>query len=156
MDELDRLILQTLQEDGRTPFTEIARLAGVSETTVRLRYRNLVEQGVIRTVGVVDPYALGFDAPAVIAVKVEPGATEQVAKKIVELPEVSYLVMTLGSYDLIVEVFCRNLPHLTALITRQIQLIPGVRSTETLVIARTYKLSYGWSPAPGLAGMNGE
>jgi Lrp/AsnC family transcriptional regulator for asnA, asnC and gidA len=95
----------------------------------------------------VDPYALGFDAPAVIAVTVEPGTTDQVAKKIVELPEVSYLVMTLGSHDLIVEVFCRDLSHLTQLITEQIQPIPGVRSTETLVIARTYKLSYGWSPA---------
>lgn len=58
--------------------------------------------------------------------------------------------MTLGSSDLIVEVFCRDLPHLTHLITEQVQLIPGVRSTETLVIAQTYKLSYGWSPAPGL------
>jgi len=150
MDDLDRLILQTLQEDGRTPFTRIARQAGVSETTVRSRYRSLVEQGVIRTVGVVDPYALGVDAPAIIAVSVEPGMIDQVAKKIVEFPEVSYLVMTLGSCDLVVEVFCRDLPHLTHLITEQVQLIEGVSSTETLVIARTYKLSYGWSPAPGL------
>jgi Lrp/AsnC family transcriptional regulator for asnA, asnC and gidA len=45
MDDLDRLILQTLQQDGRTPFTHIARQAGVSETTVRLRYRALVEAG---------------------------------------------------------------------------------------------------------------
>lgn len=151
MDEVDRLILQTLQEDGRMPFTEIARQANVSETTIRGRYRSLVEQGVIRTVGVVDPYALGLNAPAIVAVSVEPGMTDQVAKKIVELPEVSYLVMTLGAWDLIVEAFCRDLPHLTNLITQQIQLIPGVRSTQTLVIARTYKLSYGWSPAPGLA-----
>ena len=150
MNELDRLILQTLQEDGRTPFTQIARRAGVSETTIRSRYRSLIEQGVIRTVGVVDPYALGFQAPAIIALSVEPGMTDQVAKTIVDLPEVSYLVMTLGSSDLIVEVFCRDLPHLTALVTQQIQLIPGVRSTETLVIAQTYKLSYGWSPVPGL------
>jgi Lrp/AsnC family transcriptional regulator for asnA, asnC and gidA len=150
MDELDRLILQTLQEDGRTPFTQIARQAGVSETTIRSRYRSLVEQGVIRTVGVVDPYALGFQAPAIIALSVEPGMTDQVARTIVGFPEVSYLVMTLGSSDLIVEVFCRDLPHLTHLITEQVQLIPGVRSTETLVIAQTYKMSYGWSPAPGL------
>ncbi|OQY23113.1 MAG: hypothetical protein B6I34_05000 [Anaerolineaceae bacterium 4572_32.1] len=150
MDEIDRLILQTLQEDGRTPFTEIARQASVSETTIRNRYQNLVDQGVIRNVGVVDPYALGLNAPAIVAVSVEPGVTDQVAHKIVELPEVSYVVMTLGDCDLIVEVFCRDLPHLTDLVTQQIQLIPGVRSTETLVIARTYKLSYGWTPAPGM------
>jgi Lrp/AsnC family transcriptional regulator for asnA, asnC and gidA len=150
MDEVDRLILQTLQEDGRTPFTEIARQAGVSETTIRSRYRNLLEQGVIRTVGVVDPYALGLEAPAIIAVSVEPGMADRVAKKILKIPEISYLVMTLGTWDLIVETFCRDLSHLTSLITEQIQLIPGVCSTQTLMIARTYKLSYGWSLAPDL------
>jgi Lrp/AsnC family transcriptional regulator for asnA, asnC and gidA len=147
MDELDILILQTLQEDGRTPFTQIARRAGVSETTIRSRYRQLVEAGIVQTVGIVDPYALGFQAPAIIGISVEPGMIDEVARTIAKLTEVSYLVMTLGSYDLIVEVFCRDLTHFTDLLTNQIHLMPGVRSTETLTIARSYKLSYRWSPA---------
>ena len=147
MDELDILILQTLQEDGRTPFIKIARQAGVSETTIRRRYGQLVEAGIIRTVGIVDPYALGFQAPAIIGVTVEPGMVDQVAKAITELSEVSYLVMTLGTFDLIVEVFCRDIRHITDVLTQQIHLLPGVRSTETLAIARSYKLSYRWSPA---------
>lgn len=147
MDELDRLILQTLQEDGRVPFTRVAKQAGVSETTIRSRYRNLVEDGIVRTVGIVDPYALGFKSPAIISVKCKPGTTDRVARAIASLPEVSYLVMTLGAYDLIVEVFCKNVQHLTRLSTEQIQMIPGVSTTETLVIGRSYKLSYRWSPA---------
>lgn len=146
MDELDQLILQALQEDGRIPFTQIAKKASVSETTIRSRYRHLVKEGIVRTVGIVDPYALGFQAPAMMGVSVEPGTIDRVARTIAELPEVSYLVMTLGSFDLIVEVFCRDLPHLTDLITQHIHSIPGVRSTETLMIARSYKLSYRWSP----------
>ncbi len=147
MDGLDRLILETLQEDGRTPFTQIARRAGVSETTIRSRYRNLVEAGIVRTVGIVDPYTLGFEAPAIIGVSIEPGMIDQVAKMLAALPEVSYLVMTLGSFDLIVEVFCRDLSHINDLLTHQIHLMPGVRSTETFMIAQSYKLSYRWSPA---------
>jgi Lrp/AsnC family transcriptional regulator for asnA, asnC and gidA len=147
MDELDTLILQTLQKDGRTPFTQIARQAGVSETTIRSRYRQLVEAGIVHTVGIVAPHALGFQAPAIIGISVEPGMIDQVARMIAELPEVSYLVMTLGSYDLIVEVFCRDLPHITDLLTNRIHLMPGVRSTQTLTIVRSYKLSYRWSPA---------
>ena len=147
MDELDRLVLQTLQEDGRTPFIKIARQAGVSETTIRRRYGQLVEAGIVRTVGIVDPHALGFQAPAIIGVTVEPGMIDQVAKAIGELPEVSYLVMTLGAFDLVGEVFCRDISHITNLLTQQIHLLPGVRSTETLAIARSYKLSYRWSPA---------
>lgn len=148
MDDLDRLILQTLQEDGRTPFAHIARLAGVSETTVRNRYRALVEEGVVRTVGVVDPHALGFQAPAIIGINVQPGTADEVARAIAALPEVSYLVLTVGALDLIVEVFCRDLAHLTHLLLDQIHRIPGVRSTQTLMIARSYKLSYRWSPTP--------
>ncbi len=146
MDDIDRLILQALQEDGRTPFTQIAKKAGVSETTVRSRYRNLVEDGVVRTVSIVDPFAMDFQAPAMIAITTEPGSIEKVAQKIAELPEVSYLVMTLGSFDLLVEVYCRTMAHLTHLITHQIQLIPGVHSTQPLMVAKIYKLSYRWSP----------
>lgn len=142
MDKLDRHILRILQKDGRTPFTEIAKEAGVSETTIRNRYQSLVEQDVVRTVGIVDPHALGFQAPAILAISVEPGAIDRVARTLADLPEVSYLVVTLGSYDLIAEVFCRDQSHLADLITQQIHLMPGVRSTETLVIARSYKLTY--------------
>lgn len=146
MDDLDRLILRTLQADGRTPFTEIARRAGVSETTVRSRYRNLVRQGIVRTVAIVDPYALGFHAPALIGIRVEPGQVEEVAARVSALPEVSYLVMTLGDWDLLVEVFCRDLRHLSNLLTQRLHCIPGVRSTGTFPITRSYKLSYRWSP----------
>jgi len=147
VDKLDKIILETLQDDGRTPFTEIARKAGVSETTIRNRYRQLVDTGIVRTVGIVDPHALDFEAPAIIGISVEPGKIGQVATRLTELPEVSYLVMTLGSFDLVAEVFCRDLAHINNLLTRQIHLMPGVRSTETLMIAQSYKLSYRWSPA---------
>ncbi len=146
MDDLDKLILQKLQEDGRTPFTRIANEAGVSETTIRSRYRNLVSEGVVHTVSIVDPFSLDFQAPAMIGVSVEPGRVEKIAEEISQLAEVSYLVSTLGVYDLIVEVYCRDLPHLTDFVTNQICLVQGVRSVDTLLIAKSYKLSYRWSP----------
>ena len=62
------------------------------------------------------------------------------------------MVMTLGPFDLMIEVFCRDLFHLTELLTQRLGPIPGIRSIETLIIARSYKLSYRWSPAFG----NGE
>lgn len=147
MDELDRRILQLLQEDGRAPFTQLAKKVGLSETAVRFRYKNLVEQGVVRTVSIVDPFALDFQAPAVINIDVEPGKIESVARQIAEMPETAYLVVTLGPYDLLAEVYCRNLKHLTEMVTHRIQAIPGVRSTETSMVAQVYKLSYRWSPS---------
>jgi len=146
MDELDLLILNALQEDGRTPFTQIAKIAGVAESTIRSRYASLVEEGILQTIAVIDPFSVGYNAPALIGIHVEPGAIYTVADALESLPEVSYLVLTLGGYDLVSEVFCRDREHLTKLITTQIQKIPGVRSTETLVIGKIFKLSFFWQP----------
>jgi len=147
LDELDRFILRTMQEDGRIPFSSIAKQANVSESTIRNRYIKMADHGIVRTVASVDPYALGFQAPALIGVTVEPGTADSVAQKLVQISEVSYLVMTLGSFDLFVELFCRDLPHLTALLLQKIQPTPGVLGTQTLMIARSYKLTYRWAPA---------
>lgn len=146
MDELDIKILQFLQKDGRTPFTEIAREVGVSESTIRNRYASLVETGVVHTVSIVDPFALGFQSPAIIGISVEVGKIDEVAKAISVFSQVSYLVMVLGNYDIIVEVFCRDVASLVDLITKKLHSIPGILETETLVIGKSYKLSYRWSP----------
>lgn len=146
MDELDLIILNTLQVDGRTPFTQIAKKAGVAESTIRSRYASLVEEGIVQTIAVIDPFAVGYNAPALIGVSVEPGAIQVVAEALEKLSEVTYLVLTLGGYDLMVEVFCRDREHLTELITEQIQTTPGVRATETLVIGKIFKLSFFWRP----------
>ncbi len=146
MDEIDLQILHSLQKDGRTPFTTIAKQTGVSESTIRARYASMVEAGIVNTVSIVDPFALGFQAPAIIAINVQPGMIDQVGNKIRSFPEVSYQVMVLGAFDLIVEVFCRDLPHLTTFITEELQPIPGVVSTQTLMVAKMFKLSYLWSP----------
>jgi Lrp/AsnC family transcriptional regulator for asnA, asnC and gidA len=148
VDDLDKLIIQALQEEGRVPFTQIARQGGVSETTIRTRYHKLMSTGTIRVVAVVEPRALNYEATAVVAVSTEPGMADQIAREVDLVPEVSHLVTTLGSYDLILEVYCRDLSHLTDVVTRQIQQISGVRTTETLMIAESHKLACDWSPYP--------
>jgi Lrp/AsnC family transcriptional regulator for asnA, asnC and gidA len=154
VDDLDRLIIQALQKEGRVPFTQIARQANVSETTIRTRYQKLVATDVVRVVGMVEPSTLGYEATAVVAVSAEPGMADKIAREVDQVPEVSHLVTTLGSYDLIVEVYCKDLAHLTDVVTQQIQQISGVRATETLVIAESYKLACDWSPdlGPGAEG----
>lgn len=143
MDNIDRAIIRQLQEDGRRPYTEIAQSLGVSEGTVRNRVDRLIENRGLRIVGIADPYRLGFNAPAIVGVLVEPGQTEQAAHRITELEEVSYLVRSAGTFDLIVEVFCRDQEHLVAFL-EELQSVSGIRRTETFIILKTYKLSYLW------------
>lgn len=146
MDEIDLQILQTLQKNGRTPFTTIAKQTDVSESTIRARYVSMIEDGIVNTVSIVDPFALGYKAPAIITVNVKSGMVDQVGIEISKFTEVSYQVMVLGTCDIIIEVFCRDMQHLTEFISKKLQKISGVINTDTLMVAKIFKLSHYWSP----------
>lgn len=140
MDKLDYQILSHLQANGRRPFTEIAKAIGVTEGTVRKRAARLIDDDVIRIMGLVDPHKVGFEAPAIIQVSVNPPHLDEAAKKIADFPEVSYLLMVAGEFDLLVEVRCWNREHLAAFILYKLQKVIGVTKTVSTMVLHTYKL----------------
>lgn len=140
MDKLDYSILSQLQMDGRRPFTEIAKNLGVTEGTVRKRAARLIEEDVIRIIGLVDPHKVGFEAPAIIQVNVVPPHLEEAALEIRDFPEVSYLLMVSGEYDLVVEVRCRDREHLASFIRNKLQKVTGVQRTVSAMVLHTYKV----------------
>ena len=146
MDDLDLSILASLQTDGRRPFTDIAQELGVSEGTVRNRVSKLIEKQVLHIVGLVDPASLGFNAPAVVGISVADGDIEQIAMKISSYPEVSYLIMVSGEFDLIVEVLCKNREHLADFLNYKLRKVKGVERTQTFMTLRTFKMAYGSPP----------
>jgi Lrp/AsnC family transcriptional regulator for asnA, asnC and gidA len=146
LDRIDRAIIQMLQQDGRTPYTEIAKALKISEGTVRNRVARLLDEQTIQIVALIDPYRLGFDAAAIIGVSVEPPLIEAAAEQIARFPEVSYLVLVSGMFDLIVEALCRDREHLAQFLSKSLHQVPGVKSTQTFVILRTYKMAYGARP----------
>ena len=143
MDKLDLSILASLQTDGRRPFTDIANELGVSEGTVRNRVSKLIDNNVLHIVGLVDPGSLGLNAPAVIGVSVSEGDIEQIGAEIAAHPEVSYLIMVSGEFDLIVEVLCKNREHLANFINYKLRRVNGVERTQTFMTLRTFKMTSG-------------
>ncbi len=142
---LDRSIIGQLQRDGRRPFTQIAVDLGVSESTVRQRTERLIERGVLQVVGVTDPLRLGYDQMAMVGVRCESERLLGVADEIAELPEVTYVVVTAGAYDLLVETVCRDNAELLSFLADKLRRIPGVVSTETFVYLKITKQSFHWS-----------
>jgi len=139
LDELDFSILSFLQKDGRMSFTVIAEKLNVSIGTVRTRVNKLIEEGTINIIGRVNPDKVGFRAYAHIAVFVRPATfKEKVAQKIAKLPEVSFLAMTSGDYDLEVDVMCRDNDHLVQFIN-EISKFEGVYQTKTTLYFKVYK-----------------
>ena len=142
--ELDKRIIEHLQRDGRRPFTQIAADLGVSESTVRARTNRLVEHGILQVVGVTDPLKLGFQQQAMIGVRCEAAQLMEAAAAISEFPEVDYLVVTAGAYDLLVEVVCEDNEALLGFLTQRLRQVAGVRETETFVYLRMVKQVYTW------------
>lgn len=139
LDKLDFEILSILQEDGRMTFTVIADRLKISVGTARTRLNKLIEDGTVNIIGRVDPDKVGFRCYAHIAVFVRPATLkEKVAQKIATLPEVSFLAMTSGDYDLEVDVMCRDNNHLVDFVN-DISKIAGVHQTKTTIYFKVYK-----------------
>jgi Lrp/AsnC family transcriptional regulator for asnA, asnC and gidA len=143
LDELDKRIIEQLQQDGRRPYTQIAPAVGLSEAAVRQRVQRLIDAGVMQIVGVTDPKMVGFGRQAMIGLSVE-GDTRKIADALAALDEVVYVVLTAGSLDLLVEVVVEDDEHLLELLNNKIRSIDGVRDTETFMYLRIHKETYAW------------
>ena len=143
LDETSKKIIEQLQEDGRRPYAAIAKAVGLSEAAVRQRVQRLLDTGVMQIVAVTDPLQVGFARQAMIGVRVD-GETGPVADALAEMDEVDYVVMTAGSFDVLVEVVCEDDDHLLELLSTRIRRMPGVRSTESFVYLRLRKQTYTW------------
>lgn len=143
LDGISKAIIETLQKDGRQPYASIAKQVGLSETAVRQRVQRLLEDDVMQVVAVTDPLQVGFHRQAMIAITVE-GDLRPVGDALTEMPEVSYVVTTAGSVDLLAEVVCEDDDDLLTLITERIRSLPGVRTTETFVYLKLNKQHYNW------------
>ena len=141
VDDLDRGIIEALQENGRESFRRIAALLGVSEATVRARYARLTSEGVLQVVAVTNPLGLGFDQ-ALVGVRTS-GPPSEVADEISRWPEADYVVVTAGQFDLVVEVVASDRRELLAL-TNRMRALDGVVSTETFFYLEMWKQLYDW------------
>jgi Lrp/AsnC family transcriptional regulator for asnA, asnC and gidA len=143
LDDADKAIIELLQDDGRMPYTRLAAAVGLSETAVRQRVQNLVDDNVVQIVAVTDPLRLGFTRQAMVGVQTE-GDIRAVADTLAAIPEIDYVVFTSGSFDLLFELVCEDDDHLLTLLNDKVRSIPGIRSTETFTYLRLHKQTYSW------------
>jgi Lrp/AsnC family transcriptional regulator for asnA, asnC and gidA len=142
LDRPDIEIIQALKDDGRMAFSEIARRLGVSPGMVRQRYQRLVENGVLHIAAITNPFLTGHPTVAVVGINADFARIEEVAAQIASLPEVTWLVIVAGRFDLVAEVNCRDQDHLLEFLSRGLNAIDGVRDTETFTQLRVLKDVY--------------
>jgi Lrp/AsnC family transcriptional regulator, regulator for asnA, asnC and gidA len=143
LDSVAKGIIELLQQDGRRSYASIAKVVGLSEAAVRQRVQRLLDTGVVQIVAVTDPLQVGFERQALIGINIQ-GDVTAVADALAEIPEVDYVVITAGSFDLIAEVVCEDDDHLFDLLSSRIRIIDGVTGTETFVYLKLRKQLYNW------------
>ena len=134
LDRLDFEILAHLQKDGRRSFKEISDQMDVSLGTIRNRYNKLVEHNILHIIGWTDPVKIGYNSYARVNISVRPtGLIKTVARQLMNIPEVSFLALTSGSYDLEINVLCKDNSDLMQLMHERVHQIEGVFETNTTV-----------------------
>ena len=142
LDAVDRGIIEALQRNGRESFRRIAAALGVSEATIRARYRRLCDDNILQVTGVTNPLGLGFEAQAMVGIRTS-GPPEAVADEIARWEEADYVVVTAGQFDVLVEVLCQDRRALLD-VTNRIRALPDVITTESFLYLELWKQLYDW------------
>jgi Lrp/AsnC family transcriptional regulator for asnA, asnC and gidA len=143
LDETAKSIIQQLQSDGRRSYSDIGKAIGLSEAAVRQRVQKLTDSGILQIVAVTDPLQMGFNRQAMIGIRTN-GDSRGLVEKLTEMREIDYVVLTAGSFDILVEVVCEDDDELIELLHSKIRTLPGVVETETFVYLKLHKQLYNW------------
>lgn len=143
LDEIDKAIIRELQVDGRAPYAKLGPAVGLSQAAVRQRVQRLIESGVMQVVAVTDPLMLGFELQAMIGIQAD-GDLRSIAEKLSQIPEIDYVVVCSGRFDLLVEVVCTDNDELFSLVNDTVRGVSGVRSAEVFTYLHLEKQTYTW------------
>ena len=143
LDQINKDIVEQLQQDGRRSYATLAKAVGLSEPAVRQRVQKLLDNGVMQIVAVTDPLMLGFARQAMIGIRAD-GDLRAIADQLAALEEIDYVVICTGSFDLLVELVVSDDEQLLDILNDAIRSIPGVRDTEVFVYLKLVKQTYTW------------
>ena len=135
IDSLDRKILNILSKNARIPFKDVAAECGVSRAAIHQRVQHLIDDGVITGSGFdVNPKSLGYSTCTYVGITLERGSMyKQVVERLILIPEIVECHFTTGPYTMLVKLYARDNEQLMDLLNNQLQDIPGVVATETLI-----------------------
>jgi DNA-binding Lrp family transcriptional regulator len=135
IDDTDRRLLEVLRQDGRASVRDVAAQLHLSRASAYARLKRLQDSGVIRGfTTVVDPAALGLGLPAYVHVRVKQNSWKRFKARVLALPEAQHVALVAGDFDVTLLVRCRDAEHLRALVLEQIQAMPEVLGTQTVLV----------------------
>ncbi|MFJ5924385.1 Lrp/AsnC family transcriptional regulator [Kitasatospora sp. NPDC092948] len=139
LDAAEQAMLTVLGSDGRAGFPELARAAGLSESTARRRLEQLRERGACYFDVEIDPRLLGMESRAALLITVAPAQLAAVGAAVGGHPEVPFAAAITGSANLLAIVLCRDNDGLYRYLTERIGALTGVQHVEVVPQLRSIK-----------------
>jgi Lrp/AsnC family transcriptional regulator for asnA, asnC and gidA len=135
IDGIDKIILNELIINARTPINQIAVKASISGAAVHQRIKKLEASGLISGSHVkLSPKILGFKTMAFIGVYLDKAMNNSTAvNKLNQIPEILECHYTTGNWSIFIKIMCKDNEHLMNLLNNKIQNIPGISRTETFI-----------------------
>ena len=135
IDDTDRRLLEVLREDARASVRDVAARLHLSRASAYARLKRLQDTGVIRGFTTVeDPAALGLGLPAYVHVRIKQNSWKRFKDRVLALPEARHVALVAGDFDVTLLVRCRDAEHLRALVLEEIQAMPEVLGTQTVLV----------------------
>jgi DNA-binding Lrp family transcriptional regulator len=135
MDEKDKQIIKMLKDDSRAGYGDLGAKIGLSEGAVRKRIKTLTDDGVIRKFTV--KIGLAEGAQAITLLATNPAfPTQEVSRKIQEIPNVETIYEVTGEYDIIAVISGMNVMEVNECVEK-IRRVDGVMKTNTMIVLRS-------------------
>ena len=144
VDDLDRQIIDLLQQDGRMSIQDIAKTLSSTSSTVRKRIRRLEDANIMRVVAVTDFSAAGYELLLAVGIQVENRRPEEVGRELAELPEVFSVNMTTGVCELDVLVGARDFAELSHFLHEELPKISGIAKLSPGLTVDVLRYESGW------------
>jgi len=138
-DEFDFKLAQIVGRDARQSSEEIAKELHVNSATVRRRLKNLIDNGYLHIVGVVDPVDFGLPVAAILGLDVDNDKLDTVLRLLLDQPEIKWAAITTGRFDITAIGRFPSIAELAAFITKQLGHVKGLRNTETSICLNVEK-----------------
>jgi len=132
LDVIDQRIISMLQQDGRESYAKMGDEMGIPASTIRDRTNQMVTRGVIKVVAVLNPLLQKRQIQATVGVSVAEGDARSLAEALGAMDEVTRLVICAGSFDLLLDVTCKDNDHLLDVLAK-LRVMPHVRRAETFM-----------------------
>jgi len=146
LDELDYQIVRALHADARVAASEISRLTGANERTIRKRIDRLVDEGIIRLTAIINPLAFGYVTAADILLEADPALEEEIVQRLFSMPEITYVAFGQGSQEISIEARFKDNDEMREFLRKTLPSIPGVSVSRYALVPRILRNIDEWMP----------